>query len=215
MLIESLEGRTLMSVSAIDPKITADRLEVKADLLKFRLDLVSNSLTISADTTLLRKDGLKNDALLNGLLKTFHSDVKTMHAELFADNLNEKVNVLTDQLAIVIEKLQILRDKGNATALAADNQRLLADRVQLQTDDINGLNTRITTRQVFLTTLTNDIDALVTAAESDPNASAQLQADIQKFASDRSTGLATLTSDLQAIVTARTQLASDLMALET
>jgi hypothetical protein len=215
MLIESLEGRTLMSGSAINVTVAADRLEVKADLLKFRADIASNSATILLDVAQLQKDGLKSNATLHGLIKSFRSDVKKMHEELFADRLNQSVNVLGDQLTIVEEKIQILKDKGNTTALGADHQQMLADRVKLQTDDIAGLNSRITTRQTFVTTLSNDINALVTAAESDPTTSPQLQSDVLKFSSDRSSELATLTSDLQTIVTARTQLASDLMALET
>jgi hypothetical protein len=214
MLFESLEGRMLMSASAINPTITADRLAVKADLLKFRLDIVETQITTQADIKILKADGLKNDAALLTAFKAFQTDVKTMHQQLFSDNLNEKANVLGDQLLIVEEKIQILKDKGNATALAAGKQALLADRVKLQTDEIAGLNSRITTRQTFVTTLTNDLSALVTAAESDPNASPQLQTDIQKFSSDRSTQLGTLTTDLQTITAARTQLASDLTALE-
>lgn len=120
MFVELLEGRTLMSVTPVNTTVKIDRLEVKADLLKFRSDLASTSATTLADVDTLRNDGLKNDAALKPLFKTFRSDVKKMHMALFSDNLNERVNVLTDQLAIVREQIQILRDHGNSTALTAD-----------------------------------------------------------------------------------------------
>lgn len=215
MHIESLEGRTLLSASVVSTQVKADRLVVKADLLKFRSDIAANSAIILSDVELLRNDGLKNDTTLNTLFKSFRKDVNSMHKQLFSDRLDQKANVLKDQLAIALEQIQILKDKHAGNDTTADKAKLLADRVQLQTDEINGLNTRITTRQTFFTKLSDDIDALVTAAESDPTASPQLQIDIQKFATDRSATLTTLTSDLTTIIAARTQLAADLMAMET
>lgn len=216
MLIESLEGRTLLSASAVNTQVKIDRLEVKADLLKFRSDIAANSATILADVQLLRNDGLKNNASLKALLKAFRKDANSMHQQLFSDRLNQKLNVLQDQLVIVHDQIELLNDKhhGSESEVDDDKGKLLADRVQLQTDEIAGLNARITTRQTFFTTLSNDINALVTAAESDPTTSPQLQTDIQKFATDRSFELTTLTTDLTAITAARTQLAADLMALE-
>ena len=88
---------------------------------------------------------------------------------LYADNLTEKANVLNDESIIVKELIQILKDKhSNPGNVSADQQQLLADRVQLQTDEIAGLNLRIATREKYFTTLSNDLTNLVTAAESDP-----------------------------------------------
>ena len=69
---------------------------------------------------------------------------------------------------------------NNSTALAADHQALLADRVQLQTDEINGLDARIATRQSDYNELSTDLDNIVTAADADTSlSSTQLAAVIQ------------------------------------
>lgn len=216
MFVESLEGRTFLSASAINLKVKIDRLEVKADLLKFRSDLASTTATLLGDLQTMKTDGLKNDTTLLPLYKTFRSDVTKMHMALYADNLTEKANVLNDESIIVKELIQILKDKhSNPGNVSADQQQLLAVRVQLQTDEIAGLNSRIATREIYFTTLSNDLTNLVTAAESDPNASPTLQGAISQFSMDRSNTLTTLTNDLTAIMNARTTLAGDLMALET
>jgi hypothetical protein len=215
MNIESLESRTLLSASAISTQIAIDRLHVKADLLQFRSDSASNDLTLFDDAQALKADGLTSDPTFKSDLETLHKAVNSMHQQLYADRLNEGANVLHDQSVIVLELIQILKDKGNPTALAADHQKLLADRVQLQTDEINGLNARIQTRETDLGTISTDASNLVTAVEMDPNASAQALIDVQKFATDRDSAITTLTSDLETIMLARTTLADALMALET
>jgi len=216
MFIESLEGRTLLSVSAINTQIKIDRLEVKADLLQFRSDVASKTALLLGDLQTMKTDGLKNDATLFPLYKTFRSNVTKMHQALYADNLAEKENVLSDELVIVKELIHIQKDKlSDPGNVSADQQQLLADRVQLQTDEIAGLNARITTRETYFMTLSTDLSNLVIAAESDPNASPALQTAISNFSTDRSNTLTTLTGDLTAIMNARTTLAGDLMTLET
>jgi hypothetical protein len=215
MNIESLESRTLLSVSPINTQVTIDRLQVKADLLQFRSDIASNNLTLLDDAAALKADGLTSDAAFKSAYQTLHKAVNSMHQQLYADQLNESANVLHDQSVIVLELIQIIKDKGNATALAADHQKLLSDRVQLQTDEINGLNARIQTRETDLSTISADVSAVVTAVDEDPNASAQALIDVQKFATDRDSALTTLTSDLETIMQARTTLADALTALET
>ena len=140
MHIESLEGRTLLSASVVSTQVKIDRLIVKADLLKFRSDIAANSAVILADIQLLRKDGLKNNATLKSLFKSFRKDVNSMHQQLFSDRLDEKANVLKDQLAIALDQIQIQKDKHAGNDTTADKNKLLADRVQLQTDEIAGLD---------------------------------------------------------------------------
>ena len=86
------------------------------------------------------------------------------------------------------------------------------DRGQFVDDMIAGLNSRIATRQTFYTTIDNDEQAIITAAGSDPHASAKLQADVKKWISDKTTNMATLLGDLQKLVADRTQLVADLNA---
>jgi hypothetical protein len=213
MSIELLENRTLMSASAISTQVAIDRLNVNADLLKFRLDIDANDLTLLADTQTLKADGLKSDPTLKPLFNTLHKDVKSMQQALLIDRLTQKANVLGDQITIVHEQIQILKDHGNATALAADHTQLLADRVKLQNDDIAGLNARIATREADLATISADAENIVLAGEGE-NLPTQDQLDLQKFATDRENTITTLTSDLETIMLARTTLSNDLMALE-
>jgi hypothetical protein len=214
MFIESLESRTLFSVSAVNPQIEADRLAVKAALLAFKADCVSYTAKLLADCQALQADDVKQDAVLAPLFKTLRTDVQAMQTQLKSDNLAEAGAVLADQSVIVAEKEQILKDQGNPTALAADRAQLLVDYVQLQNDEITGLNARLATRQGDYDQLSTDLSAIATAVETDPNASPKLQADVTTFVDDRTDALNDLTSDLQAIIVARTQLAADLTALE-
>ncbi|MDB5293389.1 MAG: hypothetical protein JWL69_4630 [Phycisphaerales bacterium] len=78
----------------------------------------------------------------------------------------------------------------------------------------NCLDSRIATRQSFETTISNDTQALVTAANNDTAASAALKAAVIKFAADRVKCLDKLTGDLQTIATARQKLANDLTAAQ-
>jgi hypothetical protein len=137
-----------------------------------------------------------------------------MHTALRADRLAESAAALADESAIKKDLLQILKDRHNATAETADHAKLLSDRIQLQNDLIAGLDSRIATRQGSETTIANDTQAIVTAADNDPAASDALEAAASKFADDRTTALNTLTADLQTITAARTQLSNDLTAAQ-
>ena len=215
MFFESLETRNLLSASPISTQVKIDRLEVRADLLKFRADAVAGTATILTDLQRLKADALKNDTTLAPLLTKFRSDVKSMHQQLRMDRLNQSVNVLQDQVVIVKELIQVVKDKGNSAALVTDHQALLADRAQLQTDELNGLNTRITVRENDYNQLSTDLDNIVTAADSDANLTSTELADVNTFATDRNTLLTTLMSDLQTIQQARTSLSSALAAQAT
>src|SRR5207302_2604069 len=128
--------------------------------------------------------------------------------------LAEAANALADESAIKLDIRQILRDRGNPTALAADRAKLRTDRIQLQNDLIAGLDQRVATRQQFLTTISDDVDAIVTAANNDASASDALKAAAATFATDRTNCITTFTADLQAISAARAQLVSDLTAAQ-
>jgi hypothetical protein len=212
MLYESLESRTFLSASPVSTQVTIDRLQVKADLLQFRSDAAGGTATILADLQKLKADGLTKNPTLAPLFIKFRSDVKSMHQQLFMDRLNESAAVLHDDSIIVKELIQIIKDKGSATALAADHQTLVADRMQLQNDEIAGLNTRIATRQNDYNQLSTDLDNIVTAADADTSLTSSDLADVNTFAANRTTLLTTLMSDLQTIEQARTSLMSALAA---
>ncbi len=219
-LMEDLESRVFLSAttaggSVLSAAVKADHVQIRIDLLKFKGDDFGLASRLLSDVTNIKKDDLKQATTVVPLIKQMKTDIKTMQLTLKADRLAESSAALADESVIAKELLQILKDQGNPTAVAADRQHLLADRIQLQTDLVAGLNSRITTRQNSYSALIADGQAVVTAAQSDPNASAKLQSDITQWTTDRSNGMTTLLADLQKLVTDRTQLVTDLTAMQT
>lgn len=214
--IDPLESRALLSASAtgslFDSTVVADRLVVRADLLKFEADLDASSAQLIVDTAVVKANDAGMAATLNPLFKQLRTDVKTMSTALRVDRLNESAATLTDEAAIDKVLVQEIVDRKNPTAESADKAQLLTDRVQLQTDMIAGLDTRIATRQADEATIFNDVNAIAAAVQSDANASPALVAAINKFTTDRTDRLTTILGDLQNLVTARTALATALAA---
>lgn len=214
MFMETLESRQLMSASVLSSQILADHLQIKADLLQFKSDIVAGELTMLNDCKALKADDVGQDTILAPLFKTLRTDVKAMQAQLLIERLGQKANVLADESKIATDQIQFIEDKGNKTARAADRATLLADHIQLQDDDIAGLDARIATRMSYETTLTNDLTAIFTAVQSDSGASAQVIADVTQFTTDRANLLTTLTADLNKLAADRTQLVTDLTAIQ-
>jgi hypothetical protein len=215
-MIENLESRVLLSSSAavFNPTIKADRLAVRADLLKFRSDIFASESKLLLDTQALKKNVAKGDTSLVAPFAQLHTDVKATRLALQQDRLAESAATLADESVIKLDLLQILKDRKDATAEAADHAKLMTDRIKLQTDVIAGLDSRIATRQAQLPVISADVDAIVTAANNDPNASPALKSAASVFATDRTARITTLTSDLQTISTARAKLVADLTAAQ-
>ncbi len=216
ILVEVMESRLLMSAapSVFNTAVKADRLVVRAELLKFKSDVLLSQAQLERDLLSIRKNVAAGDTSLIAPFATLKSDNKALGLTLRIDRLNEAANALADESVIKRDIAQILKDKGNTTAVDADRAKLRTDRITLQNDLIAGLDTRIAARQSYETTIANDTQAIVTAANNDPNASAALKAVASNFATDRNTRLTTLTNDLQNVQTARTQLVNDLTALQ-
>ena len=195
-------------------QVVADRQAVRQELKLFASDIANGCATIEADVAALKADGLGSDTTLAPLFKQLHQDVKAMQAELLLDNLAEDANVLADESIIVAQKEKILGDTGDPALRRADKVVLIQDQVQLQTDEINGLNSRLQTRKADYTTIFTDLGDITTALQSDVDASGQLGADVTKFVNDRTTILNTLEGDISALMADRTQLKTDLIAEE-
>ncbi len=215
-MIENLESRLLLSSSSIvfNPTVKADRLVVRADLLKFRSDIFLTQAKLLVDTQAIKHNVAKGDTSLVAPFAQLHSDVKAMRLTLREDRLAESAAALADESQIKLDQLQILKDRHDATAEAADHAKLVSDRIKLQNDLVAGLDARIATRQAQLPVISADVDGIVTAANNDPNASAALKSAATAFGDDRTARLATLTADLQAIEAARTQLVADMTAAQ-
>ena len=216
--IEALEARTLFSGTAasiaLSAAVRADQLQVREDLLQFRSDAVGCTLTLLQDISAIKKDDLHDAKTVLPLVMKFRKDVRAMSMQLRLDRLAERQNALADESVIVGDLRKLLLDRGNPTAHAADRAKLLADRIKLQNDLIAGLNSRLATRQNDYNTIVADGQAVVTVAQSDPNASPQLVADLQKWTSDKTTCMNTITGDLQKLIADRTQLVADLTAMQ-
>lgn len=215
---ESLESRTFLSASpassALSTAVQADQLQIKQDLLQFRSDAVGNMVMLTTDINAIKADDPKNAKTVRPLIAKFRHDVLAMSVQLRLDRLTQAHNVLADEAIIVGIHRKMLLDKGNPTAEAADKSALLAERIKLQQDMINGLNARLTTRQNATDAIFADGQAIVTAAQSDPNASPQLVTDVQKWTTDKAAAMSTIAIDLQKLMTDRTQLVTDLTAMQ-
>jgi hypothetical protein len=216
-IMQSLESRTLFSAGpaptgVYDSAVQADRLQICADLLQFKSDIVSYSATLMKDIAAIKSAGIKSDPGVLPLAEQFCTDDQNMLTQLAEDRLTDSSVVLTDESNIAAEKALLLKDKGNPTEVAADKAQLTADCIHLQTDLIAGLDARIAVRQSFFTTLSNDAQAIVTQVDGDTSASLALQADVQKWSADKTDCLTTLTADLQKLAADRTQLVADLTA---
>jgi len=214
--IQSFESRLLMSATTavFSPAVKVDQLQIQADLAKFKADCLQNTATMVGDITAIKADDPGQLKTLTPLVKTFRTDLRTMNLDLAADRASQASAELADESIIYADLAKIIRDRGNATAEATDHSNLLAERIKLQNDAIAGLNTRIATRENAYTTILADGQAIVTAVDSDTNASAKLQAAVQKWFSDKTVCLDTMTTDLSKLVADRTQLVSDLTAME-
>jgi hypothetical protein len=211
--VEGLESRQLLSAAHVfNATVTADRLIVHANLQKFKNDINVQGARLSSDQKHIRARLAKGDTSLSASFATLHTDAANMRRALLADRLTESANALADESTIKLDLLQILKDKGNASALATDHTKLVNDRVKLQNDLTAGLDARIATRQADEGTISTDSQAIVTAANSDPAATAGLNVAVAIFARDRVNTLNILSADLQAIETARNNLANALTA---
>jgi hypothetical protein len=166
------------------------------------------------DITAIKADDPSQAGTLAPLVKTFRTDLRTMDLNLAADRAAQASAELADESVIYTDLVRIIHDKGNASAEATDHSNLLTERIKLQNDAITGLNTRIATRENAYTTILADGQAIVTAVESDNNASTKLQAAVQKWFSDKTVCLNTMTTDLAKLVADRTQLVTDLTAMQ-
>jgi hypothetical protein len=208
---ETLEHRTLMSATLFSTAVTHDRAEIHADFVKLNSDLYADAKTLLTDNHALKVDHVHQNTVLQPLVATLRTDVLTFQLTLKTDRLAEAENVVADELVVVNELKQMLKDKGNATALAADKLALKADRVQLNTDEVAGLTQRLTDRQTETNTILSDSAAILIALPTS-GASAQLTADVTQWLGDKNASLSKVTVDLQKISADRSQLILDLNA---
>jgi hypothetical protein len=215
MFTEILESRRFLSVSAVSSAITVERAVIKLDLAEFKADASVGAAKIQVDVAKLKALDLKSDTTLAPLFSTLKVDAKAESTALAADNLAESKAVTADQTAIVAELKLEVKDKKNPTALAADKAAVVTDRIQLQSDEVAGLDSRVTTRTTLDTKVFADLTAISTAANAETGVSEKFTAAVNKFVTD-STALTTkLPTDLSKISTARTQLIADYTTLET
>jgi hypothetical protein len=213
--VETLECRTLLSAAHVfDPTVKLDRLQVRVDLLKFRADALAGTAAILSDRVALKGDNVAAATTVPPAIAKLHTDAKAMRTALQIDRLTEAAAVLSDQSVIALDLRQIILDRKDPAALATDHTKLRADRITLQNDLIAGLDTRIATRQSYHDTLFADGSAIVAAANSDPNATDKLKADVQTWVTDIDKKLDKMSADLTKLAADRTKLVADLTAAQ-
>jgi hypothetical protein len=215
-LIQTLESRTFLSATPVlfNTTVQADRTAIHLDLLKFESDAILGTAQLVADHKSVHSALAKGDTSLEAPFAKLTADNKALAVALKADNLAESAAALADESVIKLDILQIIKDKGNKTAEAADHTKLMTDRITLQNALIAGLDSRVATRTAYETTISTDTAAIVTAADNDPAATAKLKAAVTIFATQRNSLVATLAADLATIAAARTKLVADLTALQ-
>jgi hypothetical protein len=215
-MIETFESRLLMSATPVlfDSAVKEARLVVRAELLKFRSDLALTSANLIGDLSLIKSNKVAGDTSLKAAFTQLRTDTKAQGTQLKIDRLTEAANALADESTIKLDIVQIIKDRKDATALAADKTKLQNDRITLQNDLVAGLDSRIATRQSFEQTLSDDANAISTAAANDTGATQALKDAAAKFATDKTSRLNTLETDLNAIVTARNSLVTALNAAQ-
>jgi hypothetical protein len=206
-----LENRALMSATLFSHAVAVDRFQIRLDFLQLKTDLNADAKTLLTDNAALKANHLYQNTTLQPLVAKLHSDVRSFQLTLLGDRLGEASNVIKDEQLIVGELKQMITDKGNATALAADRTKLLADRVQCQTDMVAGLTQRLSDRQAETNALLGDTSAILTALPTS-GASAGLSAAVTQWLGDKGASLDRVTADLQKISADRTQLITDLNA---
>lgn len=206
-----------MSATALfSPALREDQLQITADLAQFRSDCLHDTALLMGDITTIKADDPKQVTTLGPLVKKMRADMSAMRTQLAEDRYAQFSAMAADESLIFKEMEQMIIDRKDPTALAADRSQLLADGIKFQDDAIAGLNTRIATRTSAYTTLFADAQAIVTAVDSDTGASSALQAAVTKWGTDKTMSLNTMTTDLAKLVADRTKLATDLTtALET
>jgi hypothetical protein len=208
---ETLESRTLMSASPFDTAVKADRVQIRADLLKLDADFFADAGTLLTDNRALKADHLSSNTVLHPLVATLRSDVYSFDLALRADRLTEAANVITDEQVVVTELQKMFTDRKNPTALAADKSQLITDRANLQSAMVAGLTQRITDRESEISQITTDTQAILTALPNS-GANAKLTSDLTQFLTDKSAALTKITADLTKLSGDRTQLITDLNA---
>jgi hypothetical protein len=215
-IIEVLEFRTLMSAAPMlfDAPVKVDRLVIRAELLKFRIDLAVCAAKLKVDGKAMARDGVDQVPMIAPLLATAKADLKSMQTALKVDRLTESANAFADESTIKLDIRQIILDRKNATAETADHAKLRNDRITLQNDLIAGLDSRIATRMTDDTTISTDSTAIVDAVDADTGASADLEADTAKFSAVEVASQTQFATDLANIASARTTLVNDLTAAQ-
>ena len=152
-----------MSATLFSTAVAADRLHIRQDFIQLRTDLCADANALCSDNAALRANHVHQNTTLQPLVAKLRSDVRGFRLTLLGDRLTEAGNVIKDELVIVGELKQMLHDKHNPTALAADKLVLKADRVQCQTNMVAGLTQRLTDRQAETAAILADTQAILTA----------------------------------------------------
>jgi hypothetical protein len=190
-MIETLESRTLMSVSPAT--LSQDQVKLQSDMATYAADQESCKLLIAKDKAQVSADTLTGRRLLAGLEAQLQKDQATRTSTLGLDRGNEKTALAGDNGVIARDNVTIRVDKNNPTQLPLDKQKLMSDKIQLASDKAKFgtilINDQAHTQSVILA----DQQAIVSARETLDNPA--LNTDQQTLLADQQTCLAKLAAD--------------------
>ena len=216
--IEGLEARTFLSVTPapvlFDKAVLKDRAVVHAKLVKFRTDFVVGAVRLYGDYLAIKHNTAAGDTTLVSLFQTLNTEVAAARSQLLSDHLTDSATVKADEKAVTTDIALVRKDAKDATAEAAAETALTAARVQLATDLIAAVNTRVGVRSSLAQTVQTAGEAVGQAASADTLGDARFKAAAAKFSTDGSAWLGKLTADVTTINADITQLNADLAAAD-
>ena len=190
-IIETLESRTLLSVSPAT--LSQDQVKLQTDMAAYAADTQNCKSLIAKDKAQVNADSLSGRKHVAALQAQLQKDQTTRKSTLQLDRGNRKTAVAGDNAVIVRDNVTIRVDKNNPTQLAIDKQKLMSDKVQLESDQVKFgtilLNDDANTQSIILA----DQQAIVTARATLDNPA--LEQDEKTLLIDQQSCLATLAAD--------------------
>ncbi|HET6246174.1 MAG TPA: hypothetical protein VFE47_00600 [Tepidisphaeraceae bacterium] len=204
-VVERLESRTFLSVSPAT--LSTDQQQLRTDNAAYAADMQTCKQMIATDKAKVNADSLSGRRHLADLQKQLATDQATRNAKLKLDRANANIAAAGDNGVIKRDNVTIRVDKNNPSQLAIDNQKLIADKIQLESDHVKFstilLNDDANTQSIILA----DQQAIVTARATADNAA--LQQDQQTLLSDQQACLTKLAADQIKILNDQLKIAQD------
>jgi hypothetical protein len=190
-VVESLESRTLLSVSPAT--LSQDQLQLQTDIATYAADTRSCNLLIARDKARVNADSLSGRTHLAALQKQLQQDQSSRKSLLALDRKDETTAASGDNAVIVRDNVTIRVDKNNPTQLVADEQKLMSDKIQVESDHVKFSTILLNDQAGTQSTILADQQAIVAARATIDNPA--LNQDQDTLLADEQACLRTLAAD--------------------